>query len=139
MTANLGPAPFVLSGTQILASFVASAQQFFGRAARVYFYLNVVTAAISNLTTITVKLQYRYNDGTTVTTYVDLPTDKGDKGTQPGTNETSHAYTVVANQTKDFAPFFLDNPFGLLDVTINVQANAPGIAGDVVTIRAVLA
>lgn len=108
-----------------------------GRAKRVRFFVHVVTAVGSNLTTITVKLQQRYNDGTNTLGFMDLPSNLNDVqgAAQPKgqTLEIEHAYTVAANQTNDFG-FYVDEIEGSADLQVMVHANAAGITGDAITI-----
>lgn len=132
--------PYVKAGTAITNAYgTTGASPPFqpGRATRVRFAVHAVTASGSSLTTITVKLQHRYNDGTNVGGYVDLPSTLDDVqgAAQPkgSTFELEHAFTVSANGTFDFT-FCLDKPTALSDVTLNMHANAAGIAGDSVTV-----
>lgn len=139
MTANLGPAAFALSGTALLSSYVASSAYQIGRASRVTFYGNIILNTGSTITDVKVKLQCRYTDGTTTLTYLDLASDKGDKGCELGTVEVEHDYSALSAPVAGTPfRFFLDNPTGLVDVTINVKCDHVGIAGDSVTIYPVL-
>lgn len=144
-TAMLGPGNgtnpvFQLAGTAIATGYTASSPLALGRAARVRFYAVIVLAAGSPITTVTIKLQRRYDDNTTQLPYSDLASTN-DVAASAGTLEAAHAYSglvapiAAPGVVKDF---YLDNPFGLTDVTVNVDANAVGIAGDSVTIYAVL-
>lgn len=139
---NLGPGAFVVSGTDLANSYAGariSNPYQLGRAARVTFWVKVVLAGGSPITSVTVKLQHRYNDGTVTTSYLDLLSDKGDKGTVQGTIEAEHAYAGLSAPVAGTPfRFFLDNPAGVLDVTINVKTDQTGIAGDSVTIYPVL-
>jgi hypothetical protein len=89
---------------------------------------------------VTLKLQRRYNDNATQLPYSDLASTN-DTGASAGTLEVEHTFGGLAapiappGVVKDF---YLDNPFGLSDVTVNARANLPGIPGDSVTVYAVL-
>ena len=139
-----------VAGTNIANSYVAagtSATLEAGRRTkRLRVYVRVVTAVGSNLTTITAKLQHRYNDPTGAANggpltlgWQDLPSTLNDVqgAAQPkgSTFEIEHAFTVAANQTNDFS-FYLDEPEGIPDLQCLVKANAAGIAGDSITVYA---
>lgn len=126
-----------VAGTNIATSYVAAGTSGVinvGRKVkRLRLYLHFVTAALSNLTTITVKLQHRYSDPAGATRgWQDLPSSKSDVG---ATAEIEHTFTVTANQTSE-GYFFLDEPEGILDLQLLVKANAAGIAGDSITVEA---
>lgn len=106
----------------------------YGGMSRIRFFVRVVTAGASNLTTVTVKLACRYNSSDSAITlgWLDLASDKDDAAK---TFEIEHAFTVAANQTNDFK-FFLDAPKTIPDIHIDVKANAAGIVGDIVTVYA---
>jgi hypothetical protein len=142
---SAGPVTFgsaqSLAGTAILAAPVQSQPMPVGRAGRVRFWVFVLTASGSNLTTLTVKLQQRYNDGTTAGLYLDLPSylDDVQGAAQPkgSTFEVSHVFTVAAGNTPGvWFSFYLDKPAALADLVAVVTANAAGIAGDNVAVYA---
>jgi hypothetical protein len=111
-----------------------------GRAARVRFYVVIVLANGSPITSVTVKLQRRYNDNATQLPYSDLASTN-DTGASAGTLEVEHAFGALAAPIASpgvVRDFYLDNPFGLSDVTVNAKANLPGIPGDSVIVYAVL-
>lgn len=115
-------------------STTASAALQYGGMSRIRFFVRVVTASGSSLTSVTVKLACRYNssDGALTLGWVDLASDKDDAAK---TFEVEHVFTVAANQTNDFK-FFLDAPKAIPDLHIDVKASAAGIAGDSVTVYA---
>lgn len=111
----------------------ASAAQQLARAGRLRFWVHVDTAAGSSLTTVNVKLQHRWNDGTFVGGWVDLPSTLDDVqgSAQPkgSTFEIEHAFTVAANGSYDFS-FYLDRPDATHDIRVQTKANAAGITND---------
>lgn len=125
----------ITSGYGGTASEDSAALNAGNHAKRVRFFVHVVTANASNLTTITIKLQYRYSDdvASVVLGYVDQGSTKS--GVAPEVFEIEHAYTVAANQTNDFT-FYIDEPEGIPDMRVRMHANAAGIAGDSVAIYA---
>lgn len=139
MAVSFPPLGQVLSvaGTNIGTGYVAAGTSSLmnpgRRIKRLRFYLHIVTASASALTTITVKLQHRYNDQAgTVGGWQDLPSTKSDAA---ATSEIEHTITVSANSAFD-GYFYIDEPEGLLDMQLLVHANAAGIAGDSVVVYA---
>lgn len=134
---------FVLSGTAILSTYVTSVALQIGRAQRVRFYTQVTLASGSPITTVTTKLQRRYNDydstAPVVLPYTDLASVNDIAATE--TLEIEHAFgslvAPIATPGRVF-DWYIDQPFGLLDVTINVHANAAGVAGDSIATYLVL-
>lgn len=145
MARQLGPTPVLLAGASILLTFVQSSRLYVGRASRVRFYLQVILAAGSPITTVNVKLQQRYNDDSTQLPYTDLPSSLDDVqgAAQPKgpTFEITHTITgLVAPVAAPGAvlPFYLDRTDGLVDIVAAISANAQGIAGDLITLYPVL-
>lgn len=138
MSSAFKPAPFSLAGTGILSSYVASNPYEFARATQVAFWVQVILASGSPITSVTAKLQHRYNDGTNQSPYTDLVSDLGDDGTITGTLEVEHALftglSAPVASPGSWARFFLSAPYSILDLTVNVKANAQGIAGDLITV-----
>lgn len=128
-----------LAGPAILSSYTASVALQVGRAQRVRFYTQIILNAGSTITTVTCKLQRRYNDydetAPVVLPYTDLASINDTAATQ--TLEVEHAFAALAAPIA--APgavrdWFLDPAYGLLDLTVNVKANVAGIAGDSVAV-----
>lgn len=93
----------------------------------------------SGATTTTVKLQFRYNDGSTQTTYLDLPSflDDVQGSAQPKgpTYEIEHAFSTTTNADTAFS-FYLDHGEGLYDVVVLIKSNATGASGDTTKVYA---
>jgi hypothetical protein len=132
-----------LLGSAIATAYGAgtvSAVMNVGRANIVRFYVAITLAVGSTVTSITVKLKHRYNAGGTSGGYIDLPSKLYDVqgAAQPkgSTFEIEHAFTPIAANNSYDRGFFLDVPAGLLDLVIDVKADAAGAVGDSVTIYA---
>lgn len=126
------PALTVLS-TALTTSYVASGDIPVARARRrIRFTAVNVRSAGSGATSTKFKLQQRFNDGTTQTAYVDLPSSLDDVQAGPPiyqTLEVEHTFTTSANATTTNT-FYLDVPEGVCEITVNVKTNATGQAGD---------
>jgi hypothetical protein len=123
---NPGSALFTLTGTAITTSFTASSTFQVGRANRLRIWGHFVTTGGSSVTTITYKLQHRFNDGTTTLSYRDMPVFH-----IPDLAEGNPAALVLgaAPQTLD-DDVYLDLPNGVLDLVIQAKADHVGQAGD---------
>lgn len=106
---------------------------------RIRFNVEAHRANGSSATTTTIKLQFRYNDGTTQTTYLDLPSflDDVQGSAQPKgpTYEVEHAFSTTTNADTAFS-FYLDHGEGLYDVAVLIKANATGASGDTTKVYA---
>jgi hypothetical protein len=130
-------------GANIKAAYAADTLTDIGavsRLRRVRFAVRVVTAGGSAMTTVNVKLLQRYRAGGVTLGWVELPShlDDAQGAAQPKgqTFEVEHAFTVAANQTKDFT-FVLKEAEGILGLAIDCKANVVGIVGESVLIYAV--
>lgn len=128
-----GKSVLLLSGTSLAATYTASDDLQIGRAQELRFWQKSIRSAGSAATTTTIKLQFRYNDGTTQTGYLDLPSQLDDVvgAAQPkgSTLEIEHAYSTPANAT-NYGTFRLDNPKCIDEITVSLKVNAAGQAGD---------
>ncbi len=138
MSQRLG-AVLTLAGTALATGYTASAPISVGRAKCVRFTVVHVRSAGSGATTTTLKLQRRYNDGTNVGAWIDLPSNLDDvQGAAPlegSTFEIEHAFSSPANGTTDDS-FYLEHPEGTCDIAICAKVNATGQAGDSTTVYA---
>lgn len=131
----------ILNGTYTASSTVHNP----GLARRVRYYVRSVINGASSVTTVTVKLTFRYNDyaATSPVTlgYMDLPSHLNDVAgaAQPKgpTFEVDHAFTVTTGNNDH--SFYLDVPAGVVDVLTNIKGNAIGHASDSVKVYAALA
>ena len=135
------PAPGLvqsIAGTAITSAYAASSTVFaIGACRRVRFYVESNIAGGSSITTVTVKVQYRYNDyaeSPIVTNWADLPSNL-DVITTP-TLEIDHAFTITAGSTV-LQGFYVAEPSGLIDCRVAVKANTTGNVADVVRVFAV--
>ncbi len=99
---------------------------------RVRFHVQCIRSSGSGATVTTVKLQFRYNDGTVTSAYADLPSTLD---TASGTLEVEHAFASTANTTTSFS-FYLAVPCNA-DVTVNVKVNSAGQTTDNTTVYGV--
>jgi hypothetical protein len=124
-----------LSGTAIGTAYVASSPLYVGGVARLRLYVHVETGASSPLTTVTVKLQQQYSDqlgGVPPPPRLQLGWVDTTSQDAAGASGVEHAFTVSAAGAFDFA-LVLD-PLAIPDLQLLVKANAPGVAGDLVTV-----
>lgn len=142
------PAPLVVAGATLATSYPTSYTALpdgwsLSHASRIHFWLNIVLATGSPITSVVVKLQARlkatYSGSTVSSDWLDIFSDKGDKGTGLGTLELEHTYAALsAPIAKDWQRFFLDNLEGLIEIQPLVKVvGGAGITGDSVTIYAV--
>lgn len=106
-----------------------------GRFKRITFWVRIVLAGGSAITSVKVKLQARYkNKGGSITRgWEDLPSDLGDAAK---TYEVEHTYgTLAANNTFD-RRFILEDCEGFPEIRIEAKADQAGVAGDSIIVEA---
>jgi hypothetical protein len=108
------------------------------RMAQSRFWVAVLLAPGSPITTVTVKLQHRYNDakGKVVLPWQDLPSILDNPAF---TIEIEHTFPVAVGppgSPPTVGSFAIFGPAALLDVRASVRANAAGVAGDSVVLYA---
>jgi hypothetical protein len=130
-----------LSGTSIVNTYTASSTVIQPSVAnRIRFYVRTTLAGGSSVNTVTIKLQFKYDDDTTALGFLDLPSSLDDVqgAAQPkgSTLEVEHAFSVSAGANTD-SSFYLDKPYGISALRTAIKANTTGNSADSVTIYAV--
>ena len=133
-----------LAGTNLVTGYTASSTTIEPSVAnRIRFYVESTIATGSSVTTVTIKLQFEYQDpaaNVTGNAWMDLPSTLDDVqgAAQPkgSTFEIDHAFTVSAPGTFSNS-FYLAPPFGICQLRTAIKVNATGKAGDSVTVYAV--
>jgi len=123
-------------------STTASAAFNVGGARRVRFYVRIALAVGSSLTSITIKLQHRYNDeANSITLGWNALASRADDAaaTGFGTLALEQAFTGLSANASYDRSFFLDLPDATGDMRLDVKANTTGSVGDTVTIYGVAA
>jgi hypothetical protein len=128
-----------LSGTGIVNTYAVPGAPFqVGLATRVRFYVAVILAGGSPVTTINWKVQYRYNDGAVITApWLDLPTflDDVQGAAQPKGNTLELEHTLGSLVAPIASPgtwmaCYLDKPQALNEIRVMAKSNATGVVGD---------